>query len=291
MINESRSNEPVQSSVVRSTGARGQAKYWMGTVACDQPWQPSLPTGLLYLRGQQELGEGGFLHWQIFFIASRNIRLSKVRGIFAPVVGHWEPTRSEAAEAYVWKEDTRVGEPFQFGTRPGRRNTKEYWDDVKDKCKRGALDDLDSDIYIRYYRTIKAIASDHLQPLHADRQCTLFLGPTGTGKSHRAWELAGPQAYSKDPRSKFWCGYCGQDSVVIDEFRGGIDISHILRWLDKYPVTVEVKGASTPLYATKFYVTSNIGPERWYPDLDSATLDALLRRITIVECNEVFNSE
>lgn len=31
---------------------------------------------------------------------------------------HWEPTRSDAAEAYVVKEDTRIGEPFEFGEKP-----------------------------------------------------------------------------------------------------------------------------------------------------------------------------
>jgi len=34
-------------------------------------------------------------------------------------------------------------------------------------------------------------------------------------------------------------GYRGQEHVVFDEFRGGIDISHVLRWFDRYPVIVE----------------------------------------------------
>lgn len=70
---------------------------------------------------------------------------------------------------------------------------------------------------------------------------------------------------------------------MVDEFRGGIDISHLLRWLDRYPVIIEVKGASTVLNAKKIWFTSNIHPRQWYPELDAETVNALLRRMTIVE--------
>jgi len=63
-----------------------------------------------------------------------------------------------------------------------------------------------------------------------------------------------------DPRSKFWDAYSGHEHVVIDEFRGGIDISHMLRWLDRYPVLVEVKGSSVCLKAGVIWITSNLHP-------------------------------
>jgi hypothetical protein len=114
-----------------------------------------------------------------------------------------------------------------------------------------------------------------------ERQVYVFTGRTGTGKSRRAWDEAGFSAYPKDPRSKFWDGYRDQKHVVIDEFRGGIDISHILRWLDRYPVLVEIKGSSTPLVAEKIWITSNLHPEQWYTDIDTETMNALLRRLQI----------
>jgi len=61
------------------------------------------------------------------------------------------------------------------------------------------------------------------------RTCWVYWGRTGTGKSRRAWDEAGVDAYPKDPRTKFWCGYFGQANVIIDEFRGGIDVAHLLR--------------------------------------------------------------
>jgi len=116
----------------------------------------------------------------------------------------------------------------------------------------------------------------------------VFWGPTGTGKSRRAWVEAGMDAYSKDPRSKFWCGYIGQRNIVIDEFRGGIDLSHMLRWLDRYPVRVEIKGSSRPLLAEKIWITSNLSPDEWYPESDSESVRALRRRLTVIHFNEGF---
>lgn len=116
-----------------------------------------------------------------------------------------------------------------------------------------------------------------------ERVCNVYCGPTGTGKSRRAWSEAGLHAYPKDPRSKFWDGYRDQGNVVIDEFRGDIAMSHILRWLDRYPCLVEIKGSSTSLVATTIWITSNLHPSKWYPDCDQQTVDALFRRLTIVE--------
>lgn len=66
-----------------------------------------------------------------------------------------------------------------------------------------------------YYRSLTAIALDHIQPVAIQRMVFVFWGSTGTGKSRRAWQEAGVQAYCKDPRSKWWCGYKNQTNVVI----------------------------------------------------------------------------
>lgn len=114
-----------------------------------------------------------------------------------------------------------------------------------------------------------------------EREVFVYWGDTGLGKSKLAWEEAGIDAYPKDPRTKFWDGYSGHRHVVIDEFRGAIDISHLLRWFDRYPVIVEVKGSSTVLKAEKIYITSNIYVDEWFPNIDLSTLNALKRRLKI----------
>lgn len=114
-----------------------------------------------------------------------------------------------------------------------------------------------------------------------ERQVFVFWGTTGTGKSRDAWNAAGQDAYPKDPRTKFWDGYRSHKSVVIDEFRGAIDVSHLLRWFDRYPVLVEVKGSSTVLAAERIYITSNLAPDAWFPEIDPETFAALKRRLQV----------
>jgi len=119
-----------------------------------------------------------------------------------------------------------------------------------------------------------------------ERRCFVYWGNTGTGKSRSAWASAGMEAYPKIPTSKFWDGYAGHEHVVIDEFRGGIDIAHVLRWFDRYPVIVETKGAAVVLRAKTIWITSNLHPRDWYPTLDYLSYQALERRLEITEFEE-----
>jgi len=175
------------------------------------------------------------------------------------------------------------GSQFEHGDRPVNRNSVKDWEAIRNNAIAGRLDLVPPDIYIRCYHQLRRIESDNLRPVGVEREVAVYWGATGTGKSRRAWEEAGLHAYPKDPRSKFWDGYRGDENVVIDEFRGGIDIGHILRWLDRYPCIVEVKGSSTVLAAKRIWITSNIDPRQWYPELDAETTKALIRRLKITE--------
>jgi len=224
----------------------------------------------------------GYGHWQLCVGFKRKLRLAGVKAIFGRTC-HAEPTRSEAAIAYCHKDDTAVPNTrFTLGQLRVSRSRSKDWDRIRDDAKCGQLDAVPSDVYIRLYGNLKRIATDHMQPDPIERTIYVYWGPTGVGKSRRAWDEATFNAFPKDPRTKFWDGYAGQEHVVIDEFRGGIDIAHVLRWFDRYPVVVEVKGSSVVLKAKKIWITSNLHPNDWYPDLDDSTKQALFRRLNIV---------
>lgn len=261
-----------------------KAVYWILTIP-HADFLPFLPQQCNYIRGQLELAQSGFLHWQIIIILKQQSRLAAVKAIFGQTT-HAEPTRSSAAEQYVWKDDTAVpNTKFELGTKPVQRGTSKDWEAIRESAKCGRLDDIPADVYVRNYNSLKRIAVDNSEPVAIERRVKVYWGPTGVGKSRRAWAEAGLDAYPKDPRTKFWDGYRNHEHVVIDEFRGGIDIGHVLRWFDRYPVLVEVKGSSAVLRATNIWITSNISPQEWYPDIDSATIDALLRRLSVVKFN------
>lgn len=266
-----------------------KARYWLLTIP-HHHFTPYLPESVAYCKGQLEKGKGseekeGYLHWQVYVLFAGQVRLPAVKRVFGEQC-HAEPSRSEAAESYVWKEDTRVeGTQFELGSKPLKRNCATDWSTILERARASRFEDIPPDIYIRYYGNIKRISVESSVPVGIERRCTVYYGKTGTGKSRRAWAEAGMDAYPKDPCTKFWDGYRGQTHVVIDEFRGTIGITHLLRWLDRYPVLVEVKGSSTVFKATHIWLTSNLHPRAWYPDVDEVTFDALMRRLDVIEIN------
>lgn len=268
-------------------GTRRQGIFWMLTIP-HHDFTPYLPPACSWIKGQLELGAGGYLHWQIVIGCKSKSSLAAIKNTFGASC-HCELTRSGAANEYIWKDDTRVeGTQFELGVKSFQRNSKTDWEAVWTSAILGKFEEIPAHTRIVSYNSLLRIAADHLEPIAMVRTVKVYWGVTGSGKSHRAWSEAGSEAYPKDPRSKFWCGYRTQVSAIIDEFRGGIDVSHLLRWFDRYPVRVEIKGSSRPLVVSKFWITSNVNPRDWYPDLDHLTWAALERRMEIVEFTEPY---
>lgn len=172
---------------------------------------------------------------------------------------------------------------WEWGHVPVRRNNQTDWDLIKKKAKDGRLDSpsIPASIFCCNYTALKKIKMDFMKGVAEERKCNVFWGETGTGKSRLAWEQAGLDAYPKTPTTKFWDGYQGESNVVIDEFTGQVEITHLLRWLDRYPVLVEQKGSGCVLRATKFWITTNVSPMNWYTVAPLEQVDALMRRLTI----------
>lgn len=263
-----------------------QARYWILTIP-QHAYLPYLPPTCVWIRGQMERGnDSAYLHWQLCVLFAQKVRLRAVKNVFGDLC-HAEPTRSERAVDYVWKDDTAVeGTRFELGSRPVNRNNEKDWDGIWDAAKHGRLDEIPADVRVRSYAQLRRIAYDHLAPQPVERIVRCYWGATGTGKSRRAWDEAGWDAYPKIPSSKFWDGYNGHDNVVIDEFTGQVSIEHLLRWFDRYPVNVETKGSATVLRASRIWLTSNIDPREWYPMAPDEQRRALMRRMDITHFNE-----
>lgn len=205
---------------------RRQGIFWLLTVpypssTCHALSNGTLPDGLCWAKGQEEEGSTtGYRHYQLIVAFRKKVSLAAVKGVFGTTC-HAELSRSEAAEAYCHKQESRVGEPFEVGAKPFKRNSKVDWESVWKSAQSGDLESIPASVRVVSYRTIRAIGSDYSVALPIDRNVNVFWGRTGTGKSRRAWDEAGDGCYAKCPRSKFWDGYQDQRHVVIDEFRGG----------------------------------------------------------------------
>lgn len=146
--------------------------------------------------------------------------------------------------------------------------------------------DMDAGVQIRNWNSVMKIASHYDKPKWRENvQVEVHWGVTGAGKSHNVYEplrVGNIEFYEKSSTTKWWDGYDGEDVVVMDEFRGLINVGHCLKWWDKFPCNVEIKGGQVPLKATKFYIMSNLDPAEWFADIDPATKEAIMRRLTKV---------
>jgi len=135
----------------RINGMSNPAKLYMATIPFHL-FTPFLPVGVVYCKGQLEEGEGGFLHWQLFISLGKPQRISWLAKCFG-TGAHYEPTRSSAAEDYVWKEETRVeGTQFELGQKPLKRNCSKDWEQIRTDAIAGQLMAIPADVYIRSYQ-------------------------------------------------------------------------------------------------------------------------------------------
>lgn len=251
------------------------------------PYHVLSSDGPYYVKGQEESGATtGYRHYQWIAYFKRAITLSRAKKVLCLQASHLEPCRSDKAEEYVWKEETKVpGSEFEIGSKRLKRNSQQDWDSIWEYAKEGRFEEIPPDVRFRFYSTIRRIRSDFDPPQERIKQTVhYYWGKTGTGKSHSVFTaIAGQSFYLKSPTTKWWDGYSGEQVVVIDEFRGTIDVCHLLKWLDKWPCTVEVKGGQVPLKTTTWYIMSNLGPQEVYKDIDHETWLAWRRRLTNVK--------
>lgn len=161
-----------------------QGKYWLLTIPV-HGYTPFLPQEVEYTKGQIEKGDAtGYLHWQLLVSFKKKIVLSKVRAVYGDV--HAELTRSAAADAYCFKEDTRVeGTQFELGVKVLKRNSPKDWDAIYDNAKSGKFDNIPKDVLIRSYSSLKKIYVDNIVPVAQEKEVYVFWGRTGSGKSRR----------------------------------------------------------------------------------------------------------
>lgn len=279
-------------NVSAENAAKAQARYWLLTIH-DTTWSPpeNLPEGMQWLRGQREIGEQtNNEHWQLYVAYKKAVRLARIKKDFGRGT-HAEPTRSSAAEDYVFKEETSVsGTRFELGTKALNRNSKTDWERQWDLARQGDLENLDADIKIKYYNTLKKIKMDYMKKPKDLGKCSgiWIYGPPGSGKSHFARAQYGDSLYLK-AQNKWWDGYQGEKNVLLDDFDYEGLGHHIKIWADKYTFMAECKGSSIQIRPNNFIITSNYTPEQIFKD--PVVAEAVRRRMYIIHMPFKYNSQ
>ncbi|AUM61632.1 Rep [uncultured virus] len=265
--------------------------YWMFTL--NNPVNNEIPAGfpdVEYAVWQREKGAQGTEHLQGYVVFSGKKRRQWVNSHC--VKAHWEGRKGNHSQAkeYCTKADTRIAGPWECGHEPAPAEPGKRSDllSLKRALDAGATEgQIASDpttfpVWAKYWKAIPR----YRMLTGKQRDWPVFTqviwGPPGVGKSRKARDLAGPEAFWVNKpagQTVWWDGYIGQEVIVIDEFYGWIAFDQMCRLLDRYPMSVETKGSATPMLAKKVIITSNVPPLEWYKNMAPLRLNALWRRL------------
>lgn len=166
------------------------------------------------------------------------------------------------------------------------------WKRINEKAFEGDEEWLMENEPSVYFRSLATFRS-HKKPKtnvlsHSDEDTpNLWLyGPTRTGKSRYAREVA-PVFYYKE-QNKWWCGYTGQDVVLIEE-ASPKTMEHLASrlkvWSDRYPFPGEIKGGRIEgIRPDKIIVTSNYTIQECFPSPEDHL--PMMERFKVVKFGE-----
>lgn len=229
----------------------------------------------------REVAESGTPHLQGYLEFKQKIRLGGVRRLRGMGRAHLELRRGTQDQAIDYcKKDGRFEE---FGVRfESRRGARSDLDQIKELLDGGATEEKIAESHfgswVRYRKSFAAYRGLKFKRMAREVNVYAIWGLPGVGKTRIIFEKEKDLFIVSDPSLKWFDGYDGEESILIDDYRGGADGSFLLRLLDRYPLQLPIKGSYVPLQATKIFITSNMPPPWDHNDIEGA----LSRRIKSV---------
>lgn len=145
------------------------------------------------------------------------------------------------------------------------------------------------DLYHQYGRTLEKLESDRLSDFIRTEMpnCIWYYGTTGTGKSYRALKNMTKNTHYLVPNDNgWWDCYAGQETIVFNDFRGGLPFSDLLQLCDRYNYYVKRRNRDPyPVSSKNIIITTALPPEKVYKNLDKEdSMAQLYRRFKVYQC-------
>lgn len=268
------------------------SQYWCFTInnptVNDNLCIENLRIASSYLIYQLEQGENETEHYQGYVEFSNRKRGTTVKNIIPR--GHLEMRRGTSKEAadYCRKAESRLDGPWEFGVlsqpKQGSRNdltaVKEAIDEGKSITY---ISQQHFASFVRYRKGFEAYMTLNDKKRDFKTQVVLLIGDPGTGKSTLAGQFPSPYFVLDPTSTQFFDGYDPRENetVVFDDFNGGVKFHTMLKLMDEHPMIVNTKGGVVNWRPRYLIITSNKEPDEWYmrKSLDPRLWSAFQRRI------------
>jgi len=231
--------------------------------------------------------------------------LNKFNKVFGKGFGDLQIARGTAGENIDYSEKEQ-GTFYTQGTRiPNNQGERTDLTTMRNKLVAGetTADDIlwnQPESYHQYGRTLSKLEDlVFRKKFRTEMTQGIWLhGPTGTGKSHEALSNYNPEThYLWKLDDKGWQdGYIGQETVIINEFRGSIPYNTLLEMVDKWPYFVPRRGREpAPFLAKTVIITSSLAPDVVYHNRQAEdSLEQFNRRFKVrklVPVNQAFRAK
>lgn len=229
----------------------------------------------------EEVGDSGTPHLQCYFELEKQMRFKALKKYFPRGAIFPRDGTAKQCSDYCKKD----GKFVEKGTisNPGKRTDLEsVYHMAKERKSDIEIGEAHPGTYLKYYKAIDRVKFNYDSQDTAYQPVTVSViwGPAGSGKTRQA-HTVDPKLFCLDHTGTIWFdGYKGQDTLLLDDFYGGIKYEYLLRLLDGYRFALPIKGGHTWKKWTRVIITSNSPPEMWYAQGLSAALE---RRISSVE--------
>lgn len=220
-----------------------------------------------YLVVGKEMGEQKTPHLQGYIEFKSSKRLTTLKKINPRI--HWENRKGTAKQAAEYcKKENNFYEKGKISNQGERSDLNEVKNDIFNGKKVDEIIIENPKLYHQYGRTLNKIEDLAMRRKYRTEMTEgiWIYGPTGTGKSHKAFENFNPETHYVWPNDgDWWDGYQQQETVIINDFRGEIPYNQLLQLVDKWPYAVRRRGREPMQFNSKrVIITSSLSPEETY---------------------------
>lgn len=246
--------------------------------------------------GLEHCPKTGREHHQLFMYLRGNVTwgarsLNKMGNWFGKIHCRVMPMWGDLDENEYYS--SKEGQLVEHGKKP-KQGFRGDLDETKECIMKGdiTVDQIaveNPHMFHMYGRTLERIEDIALRQRYRTENTlgTWYTGRSGVGKSHAVFQGFDPATHYVKSLGKadlkWWDGYTGQETVILNEFRGQIEFSILMDLMDKWPMKVSRRGREPcPFLAKRLLISSIRHPHDVYVNQEGEPWEQFDTRCKVV---------